>query len=183
MRRAVTQVAWNYKQFRRRVKRYVVLAPKNTRCDLEAVARSIFPRADQKTITLMMAYVSVSKRDLSALGDIEAEVRDLIDAGKPEEVKLDQVDITKEQVDGIINQLMLGDKLFAQRLAEASKTTPPKTREGAEEPNGIVIESDNADASRRPADTEEHEDPSLDPFSRSRAGSAPTEDRLEIIAD
>src|ERR1035438_3041398 len=64
MERAASQVEWNYRQFRRRCKRYVRLAPKNTPADIEAVARKLLPGADKATIKQIMAYEALSKRDL-----------------------------------------------------------------------------------------------------------------------
>src|ERR1017187_3205466 len=75
MERAAGQVEWNYRQFRRRCKRYVRLAPKNTPADIEAVARKLLPGADKATIKQIMAYRSLSKRDLSAVGDVVREAK------------------------------------------------------------------------------------------------------------
>ena len=38
--------------------------------DVEAVARKLLPGADKATIKQIMAYEALSKRDLSAVGDI-----------------------------------------------------------------------------------------------------------------
>ena len=75
MERAASQVGWNYRQFRRRCKRYVRLAPKNAPQDIEAVARHLLPEADKATIKLILAYEAMSKRDLSAVGDVVREAK------------------------------------------------------------------------------------------------------------
>ncbi len=71
--RAVDQVEWNYRQFKRRCKRYCRLPAKNTPEDVEAVARHLFPKADRATMKQILGYVAMSKRDLSALGDVVRE--------------------------------------------------------------------------------------------------------------
>jgi DNA transposition AAA+ family ATPase len=73
--RAKNQVDWNFKQFRRRVKRWVKLPDKNTEADLFAVAQSVFQNANETVIKKVVGYALLSKRDLSAIGDIAAEVR------------------------------------------------------------------------------------------------------------
>jgi hypothetical protein len=75
MERAAGQVGWNYRQFRRRCKRYARLPLKNTPADIEAVARHLLPGADKATIMQIMAYEAMSKRDLSAVGDIVQEAK------------------------------------------------------------------------------------------------------------
>jgi hypothetical protein len=71
--RAVHQVGWNYLQFKRRCKRYRVLPPKNTAEDIEAVARHLLPEAGPATIKEVLGYTAISKRDLSAVGDVVRE--------------------------------------------------------------------------------------------------------------
>ena len=73
MERAAGQVGWNYRQFRRRCKRYVRLPQKNTPEDIEAVARHLLPGSDKATIKQVVAYEALSKRDLSAVGDVVRE--------------------------------------------------------------------------------------------------------------
>jgi hypothetical protein len=75
MERAASQVGWNYRQFKRRCKRYVRLPARNTPYDVEAVARKLLPGADKATITQIMAYEALSKRDLSAVGDAVREAK------------------------------------------------------------------------------------------------------------
>ena len=73
MERAAGQVDWNYRQFKRRCKRYCRLPVKNTPEDVEAVARHLLPKADRATIKQILAYEALSKRDLSAVGDVVRE--------------------------------------------------------------------------------------------------------------
>jgi hypothetical protein len=73
MERAAGQVGWNYRQFKRRCKRYCRLPAKNTPEDVEAVARHLLPKADRATIKQVLAYEALSKRDLSAVGDVVRE--------------------------------------------------------------------------------------------------------------
>jgi hypothetical protein len=73
MERAAGQVDWNYRQFKRRCKRYCRLPAKNTPEDVEAVARHLLPKADRATIKQILAYEALSKRDLSAVGDVVRE--------------------------------------------------------------------------------------------------------------
>jgi hypothetical protein len=73
MERAAGQVDWNYRQFKRRCKRYCRLPAKNTPEDVEAVAHHLLPKADQPTIKQILAYEALSKRDLSAVGDVVRE--------------------------------------------------------------------------------------------------------------
>jgi hypothetical protein len=72
---AAGQVGWNYRQFRRRCKRTVPLPQKNSPEDIEAVARKLLPGADRATIKQIMAYEALSKRDLSAVGDVVREAK------------------------------------------------------------------------------------------------------------
>jgi DNA transposition AAA+ family ATPase len=91
MERAAGQVEWNYRQFRRRCKRYVRLAPKNTPADIEAVARKLLPGADKATIKQIMAYEALSKRDLSAVGDVVREAKLLAEEDKASKVTFEHV--------------------------------------------------------------------------------------------
>jgi hypothetical protein len=91
MERAAGQVGWNYRQFRRRCKRYVRLAQKNTPEDIEAVARHLLPGADKATIKQIMAYEALSKRDLSAVGDVVREAKLLAEEDKASKVTFEHV--------------------------------------------------------------------------------------------
>jgi hypothetical protein len=91
MERAAGQVGWNYRQFRRRCKRYVRLAAKNTPEDVEAVARKLLPGADKATIKQIMAYEALSKRDLSAVGDVVREAKLLAEEDGASKVTFEHV--------------------------------------------------------------------------------------------
>jgi hypothetical protein len=73
--RAVHQIGWNYLQFKRRCKRYRVLPAKNTPEDIEVVARHLLPEAGAATIKEVLGYTAMSKRDLSAVGDVVREAK------------------------------------------------------------------------------------------------------------
>jgi hypothetical protein len=88
--RAASQVEWNYRQFRRR-SRYVRLARKNTPEDIEAVARTLLPGADKPTIKQVIAYEALSKRDLSAVGDVAREAKLLAEEAGASSVTFEHV--------------------------------------------------------------------------------------------
>lgn len=75
MERAAVHVGWNFRQFRRRCKRYVQLPAKNSPADVERIARHLLPGADKATINKVLAYEALAKRDLSGLGDIVREAK------------------------------------------------------------------------------------------------------------
>jgi hypothetical protein len=113
MTRAADQVEWNYRQFRRRVKRWVKLPARNTEADIRAVIKSVFKNAHAQMVSLIAGYALLSKRDLSAVGDIAAEVR----------VMLGDEDLsaaTLEQVHSAIHEhQLLSDKTFLEDMAAA----------------------------------------------------------------
>ncbi len=78
MARAKNQVEYNFNQFRRRVKRWVKLPDKNSESDIAAVARKVFQNAGEPVIKKIVGYALLSKRDLSAVGDVAAEVRAML---------------------------------------------------------------------------------------------------------
>lgn len=78
MARAKNQVDWNFHQFRRRVKRWVKLPVRNTESDLAAVARKVFQNCSEAVIKKVVGYALLSKRDLSAVGDVASEVRAML---------------------------------------------------------------------------------------------------------
>jgi hypothetical protein len=91
MERAVGQVGWNYRQFRRRCKRYTQLPQKNSPEDIEAVALKLLPGADKATIKQIMAYEALSKRDLSAVGDVVREAKLLAEEAGARRVTFEHV--------------------------------------------------------------------------------------------
>ncbi|MGA2029598.1 MAG: ATP-binding protein [Verrucomicrobiota bacterium] len=113
MTRAADQVEWNYRQFRRRVKRWVKLPLTNTEEDIKAVARNVFKKADAQTISKIAGYALLSKRDLSAVGDVAAEVR----------VMLGTEDLSNATVNhvhrAIYDFLLPSDKTFLEGMEAA----------------------------------------------------------------
>jgi hypothetical protein len=91
MERAALQVEWNYRQFKRRCKRYCRLPERNTPEDIEAVARHLLPGADRATIKQVVAYEALSKRDLSAVGDVVREARLLAEEAGAKKVAFEHV--------------------------------------------------------------------------------------------
>ncbi|TAK98573.1 MAG: hypothetical protein EPO07_11810 [Verrucomicrobia bacterium] len=120
VKRAESQVGWNYRQFRRRVRRWVPLAEWNTDADLEAVARKIMPGISRAGIKLALGYAKVSlhgspSRDISGLGDVATEARLLAEESGRET-------ITFEDVERAINEHLLpSDTCFASRMAAPEK--------------------------------------------------------------
>jgi hypothetical protein len=88
--RAVTKAGWNYRQLKRRGK-YCRLPPKNGREDIEAVARHLLPGADKATIEQIMGYEALSKRDVSAVGDIVREAKLLAEKDASRRVTFEHV--------------------------------------------------------------------------------------------
>ena len=116
MTRAADQVEWNYRQFRRRVKRWVKLPASNSEEDIKAVARNVFKKADARTISKIAGYALLSKRDLSAVGDVADEVRAMLGTD----------DLSKASVDhvhqAIYDFLLPSDKTFLEDMAAARST-------------------------------------------------------------
>ncbi|HTX21460.1 MAG TPA: ATP-binding protein, partial [Candidatus Aquilonibacter sp.] len=125
MTRAADQVDWNYRQFRRRVKRWIKLPAANTEEDIKAVAQNVFKKADAKTISKIVGYALLSKRDLSAVGDVAAEVR----------VMLGTDDLSGASVDhihrAIYDFLLPSDKTFLEGMAAARQTGRKTFRKAA----------------------------------------------------
>jgi len=113
MNRAADQVGWNWRQFRRRVKRYVVLPEKNSAEDVQAVARRLLPGASSSAVKLVVGYTALSKRDLSAVGDVAEEARLLAE-------EAGAATVTFEHIETAINDhLIPSDTAFAERLRSA----------------------------------------------------------------
>jgi len=119
--RAISQVGWNYRQFRRRVARWVDLPHDNTGADIETVARRLFPKADKNAIDFILGYVDLSKRDLSALGDVADELRAIICPDEPNTVDLAASAISFKQVKQVCDELIKSDAAFARGLQDAAK--------------------------------------------------------------
>jgi hypothetical protein len=116
MTRAVDQVEWNYRQFRRRVKRWVKLPQTNSEEDIKAVARHVFKKADARTISKITGYALLSKRDLSAVGDVASEVRAMLGTEDLSNATLDHVHRA------IYEFILPSDKTFLEGMAAARNT-------------------------------------------------------------
>jgi len=116
MTRAADQVEWNYRQFRRRVKRWVKLPASSTEEDIKAVARSVFKKADARTISKIVGYALLSKRDLSAVGDVADEVRAILGSDDLDKATIDHVQRA------IYEFLLPSDKTFLEGMAAARQT-------------------------------------------------------------
>lgn len=116
MTRAAKQVDWNYRQFRRRVRRYVKLPAKNTPADIENVARRMLPGAPASALKLVLGYAMLSKRDLSAIGDVVDEIKAMQGGDTISKVTFEQIREAIEQ------HLMPSDQAFAEALKATEKT-------------------------------------------------------------
>jgi hypothetical protein len=125
MERAAVQVDWNYRQFKRRCKRFVRLPQKNTPEDIEALARKLLPGADRAAITKALGYVALSKRDLSALGDVVREAGMLAEADGAKRVGFEHVDRAIREV------LLLSDVPWAEMEARIRKARPSRRTSAA----------------------------------------------------
>jgi hypothetical protein len=137
MERAAGQVEWNYRQFRRRCKRYVRLAPKNTPADIEAVARKLLPGADKATIKQIMAYEALSKRDLSAVGDVVREAKLLAEEDGASKVTFEHVKraIYEVLIVSDVPWAEMEKRLQHQKLGrKASRLAPALEPEASQEP-------------------------------------------------
>jgi hypothetical protein len=143
MERAVAQVGWNYRQFRRRCKRYVRLAPKNSPEDIEAVARHLLPGADKATIKQIMAYEAISKRDLSAVGDTVKEAKLLEEEEGAKKVTFEHVqraihevllvsDVPWAEMEKRLRDKKLGHKALRHSPSIAPEAAPEDVQEPAE---------------------------------------------------
>jgi hypothetical protein len=113
MTRAADQVEWNYRQFRRRVKRWVKLPAANTEEDIKAVARNVFKKADARTISKIAGYALLSKRDLSAVGDVADEVRAMLGTEDLSNASADHIHRA------IYDYLLPSDKTFLEGMEAA----------------------------------------------------------------
>jgi hypothetical protein len=122
MTRAADQVEWNYRQFRRRVKRWEKLPATNTEADIRAVAKSVFKKADAGMISQITGYALLSKRDLSAVGDVADEVRVMIGSNDLSLAKAGHIH------DAIHKYLIPSDKTFLEGMAAARTNGRKKSR-------------------------------------------------------
>lgn len=111
MTRAADQVEWNYRQFRRRVKRWVKLPAVNTDDDIKAVARNVFKKVPSAAIDKILGYALLSKRDLSSVGDVATEVRAMLGTDDLSNATL------KHVLSAIYDFLLPSDKTFLEGIA------------------------------------------------------------------
>jgi len=136
MTRAATQVDWNYRQFRRRVRRYVKLAPKNTPADIECVIRKVLPGAPNSAVKQVLAYVHITRRDLSAVGDVVDEIKAL--QGCQTLTK-----VTYEEVTQVIDEhLVPSEKNFMEAICDAETKASPRGSKRAR-PAAIDLDLDS----------------------------------------
>ena len=149
MTRAADQVEWNFRQFRRRVKRWVKLPATNSEDDIKAVARNVFKKADAKAISKIVGYALLSKRDLSAVGDVASEVRAMLGTD----------DLTKATVDhvhrAIYGFLLPSDKAFMEGM-ETARSTGRKSRRLA-----APVLTEGADPDAEPGPVRDPDTPAL----------------------
>ena len=137
MERAAGQVGWNYRQFRRRCKRYVRLPQKNTPEDIEAVARHLLPGSDKATIKQVVAYEALSKRDLSAVGDVVREAKLLAEEDGASKVTFEHVKraIYEVLIVSDVPWAEMEKRLQHQKLGrKASRQAPALEPEASQEP-------------------------------------------------
>ena len=141
MERAASQVGWNYMQFKRRCKRYCRLPVKNTPEDIEAVARHLLPGADKATIKQVVAYEALSKRDLSAVGDVVREARLQAEEAGAKKVSFEHVNRAIHEVLLVSDvpwaemEKRLRDKQRGRKaMPEAPALAPEPVQERAETP-------------------------------------------------
>jgi hypothetical protein len=125
MTRAADQVGWNYRQFRRRVKRWVTLPAGNTEGDIKAIARSVFKKANAGMISKIAGYALLSKRDLSAVGDVAKEVLAMLGS---DDLSLATTDHVHR---AIYDFLIPSDKAFLEGMAAARVSSPKPQRKQA----------------------------------------------------
>jgi len=142
MERAVRRSGWNFRQFKRRCKRYCRLPKKNTPEDIRAVARYLLPEADNATIKQIVAYEALSKRDLSAVGDALREAKLLAEESGAKKVTFEHVRHAIHEVllvsDGVWAEMERGlrdQPRGRQALPEAPVPDPEATLEPAETPD------------------------------------------------
>jgi hypothetical protein len=121
MTRAADQVEWNYRQFRRRVKRWEKLPAANSEDDIKSVARNVFKKADARIISKIVGYALLSKRDLSAVGDVADEVRAMLGTEDLSNATLDHVHRA------IYDFLLPSDKAFLEGM-DAARNAGRKSR-------------------------------------------------------
>ena len=125
MARAKIQVEWNYNQFRRRVKRWITLPARNSEADIAAVARKVFKGTCEAAIKKIVGYALLSKRDLSAVGDVATEISAMLGTEDLSKVSLEHVSRAIEDF------LIPSDLAFKVALTEAEAKQRPSRRKPA----------------------------------------------------
>jgi hypothetical protein len=129
LQRVQDQVGYNWRQFRRRVRRWVKLPDSNTDEDLRAVAKRIMPGLCRAGITYAVGYAKLSlrgapSRDISGLGDVAVEARILAEEAGRSEITFDDVQTA------IDDHLTPSDEAFAAAMAAP---TPTRRRRPADQ--------------------------------------------------
>lgn len=126
MARAAYQVEWNYNQFRRRVKRWIPLPEENTEADIAGVAEKVFAGASSPVIKKAVSYVFASGRDLSALGDVATELRELLGTSDFSKATFKQIDqIIQENLYPSDNAFITEMEIARQKLPKGRKQPAP----------------------------------------------------------
>ena len=168
MTRAADQVEWNYRQFRRRVKRWVKLPEWNTEAHIRAVVQNVFKNANEQMVSLIVGYALLSKRDLSAVGDLADEVRAMLSSDDLSKATLRQV------YRAIHEHLVPSDKTFLEGMAAARSLVRRGRKPVAGNFSALADESAPAEL-ERPASVAETTDSPAPPRPRGGLPLAPLE--------
>jgi DNA transposition AAA+ family ATPase len=161
MARAKNQVEWNFNQFRRRVKRWVKLPDKNGEADLAAVARKVFPDVSESALKKILGYALLSRRDLSAVGDVAGEVRAMRGSD-------DLRNVSAEEVHQAITEFLIPSDLAFKVALDSAELSPRKTSRRKPAPALSILpdESYPVEADSQ-ADSPEFSEPTEQPRPRS----------------
>lgn len=181
--RAKNQVGWNFNQFRRRFPRWVNLPEENSEADITAVARKVFQNACEGVIKKVVGYALLSKRDLSAVGDVAAEVRSMLGT---EDLSMVSVDHVRR----VITEFLIpSDRDFLVSLDAAESAQRKTSRRPV--PSALPLmddESDPIEPTDRPGEAGsqqpsrlEHTRGSQPVLAGQRAGSAPIRGGMEAV--
>ena len=138
MTRAAHQVDWNYRQFRRRVRRYVKLPEKNTKADIEAVIRRVLPGITGSGVTRVLSYVVLTERDLSAVGDVVDEIKAIQGVDVLSKVTYEQV------AQAIDEHLQPSEMNFVEAI---KKATAKASKSGRRLPAALLEELERSEES------------------------------------
>lgn len=127
VKQAADQVNWNFRQWRRRVKKFVQLPDWNTPADLTQVARKILPGIPETGITLAVGYARLRELDISGLADVAEEAKLLAKAAGRETICYEDIDRA------ITENLQPSDTAFAKRLNQMKPARRRRDRGNLEE--------------------------------------------------